>query len=187
MEIPSGPIVNLKPRPSIGAQTILTALAALVAVGGVAFAVGRLTAPSAAASNGQTQTGTGLGAGNGFRNGNGNGNAFGQGNGNGLGQGGLGRFGGGVALEGQVTAVSDSSLTIQLPSGQTIDVPISSSTTYHRQAAAASGDVATGSQVQVRLGGPTASGAPASSAPSGSPGTGPRFGGTASDVTIVGP
>lgn len=152
--------------------------AVLVAVAGVAFAVGRVSAPATAA-------GAGLG-GNGGNGGNGQGRGgfngyfpggF-QGGGQGGGQGRNFLGGGGVTVEGTVEAVSPTTLTLKTAAGQTVQIALDGSTTYHEQAAATSSDVATGGKVLVRLnvgrfgpGGPSASGSP----------TGP----TASDVTVV--
>jgi hypothetical protein len=160
---------------SRGAGSVLLAVAALIAVGGVTFAVGRLTAPAAAA----TTRGPG-GGGNG---------AFPGGQGVGR-QGGLGGLlgGGGLTIRGTVTATSPSGITIRLASGTTITIPTDSSTTYHRQTAASSGDVTTGNDVLVELaggqGGQGAAGQGPNASPS--PGVSPRLG-PARDVTIVAP
>jgi hypothetical protein len=158
-----------------GAGSVLLAVAALIAVGGVTFAVGRLTAPAAA-----TTRGPGTGAGNG---------AFPGGQGGGR-QGGLGGlFGaGGLTVRGTVTATTTSGITIRLANGTTITIPTDGSTTYHRQAAASSGDVATGTEVVVELavgqGGQGAAGQGPNASPS--PGASPRHG-PARDVTLVTP
>ncbi len=157
---------------------ILFIVAALVAVGGLAFAVGRITAPPpvSAAANGR-----------GFGNFNRGAEASGApGFGGGFG-GGLGRglaAGGGVTVRGTVQSVSPTALTIKLADGSTATVDLTGTTTYHKQAAATSSDVTAGGQVEVQVQfQPRASGAPgASPAPSGAPRT---F--TASDVTLVGP
>jgi hypothetical protein len=72
--------------------------------------------------------------------------------------GGGGLFGGrgaltgeGLAIQGTVTAVSDTSLTLALPSGATIDVPLGPATTYHRQAAASASDLHPGVRVLVQV------------------------------------
>src|SRR5205814_6597768 len=48
---------------------------------------------------------------------------------------------------------SATSMTITLSSGQTIDIPLDASTTYHGQTAATSSDVKNGAQVVVELAG----------------------------------
>jgi hypothetical protein len=164
-----------------------------VAIGGVAFAAGRLTAPVAAAvtgANGQAGTGQGNGR---FGNGAFPGASGAPGNGFGRG-GGLGAGGAaGVTIEGTVTEVTADHLSIQLASGATVQIPISSTTTYHRQSDATSSDVKSGTSVLVRVqgrfggGNGGAAGSPtpsSSSAASGAPG---GFFGTASDVTVVRP
>lgn len=144
-------------------------LALVIAVGGVAFAAGRMTAPASAAGagglngpGGRTFVGDGYFP-NGFPGGKG---------------GGQGAFGGGASVEGTVTAVTADSITIKTASGQEITIALDGTTTYHQQSSATASDVKTGGTVIVRLGfnrnrtgGPAASGAP----------TGP----TATDVTVV--
>lgn len=139
--------------------------AVVLAIAGVAFAAGRLTAPAPAAAlgpNGQP----------GFVF---NGGPNGQGGQNPNGQGGpgLGGVGGGVTIEGTVESVTDSTLTIRTADGQTIQVALDDTTTYHAQSDASADDVLTGGKVLVRvaLRGSQAGGA----------GTGP----SASDVTVV--
>ncbi|HYM82731.1 MAG TPA: hypothetical protein VEY67_01095 [Candidatus Dormibacteraeota bacterium] len=173
------------PRRSAGTALVL-GVAAVVAVGGLAFAAGRLTAPTAiAASN------TGAGNGGGGNGGGGNGNGFGNGNGGGFGNGGGGlgggtglRGAGGFGLRGTVTAVASDHLTIQLANGTTINVPVTASTTYHQEQAGSASDVQVGRQVQIQLTRPT--GATASPGADASPGAsgGPRFG-AASDVIVL--
>lgn len=163
-----------------GLLTIILAGAILVAVGGIAFYVGRQTAPAP-----QQALAGGFGAAGAGRNGGSGGFGNGAGGLNRIG----GGLGGGVTIEGTVTAAATDSLTLRLQNGQTITIPLSSSTTYHRQAAAASGDVTSGATVLVRVTGraqETAGTAPgSSSAPAPSAGSGFRFG-PATDVTIAG-
>jgi hypothetical protein len=195
--------VPVRHRGGLSLATLVLALAALFAVGGVAFAAGRVTAPPTTAATGPGTGGFGAGrgnggnGGNGFAGGNGNGaNGFGNG-GNGFG-GGAGAAGGaGLTIKGTVTAVAADHLTLRLAGGQTLDVPIDASTTYHHQASAKPTDVATGTTVQVALsgrlgrgggngganGGPST--APGSSAAPGASGA-PRGLGAATDVTITG-
>jgi len=154
--------------------SIVLVIAAFVALGGVGFAIGRVTAPATAATNARGA----LGAGNGNF-------AFPSGAvpGNG-GNGGLGRgFGGAVAIRGTVTAVTDTEVTVKTAAGGTVTIPLSSTTAYHNETAGSASDVKTGSTVLVQLGqgtgGPNAS-------PGASPGTqGGRGIGTAEDITIV--
>jgi hypothetical protein len=125
---------------------VLLGIALVVAVGGVAFAAGRATAPTTAAANG-----------NGGRFGNGgpiiggpNASGAPTGNGGFVGNGGF-LGGGGVSIEGTVTAVSADSITLQLANGQSVTIPIDAATTYHSRQAATAADVTTGSTVQVQL------------------------------------
>jgi hypothetical protein len=125
-------------------STLLNAVlgvAVLLAVGGVAFATGRMTAPAAVAfPNGGPGGGNfpgGPGASPGFGGGNGPGGGF---------------FGaGGLTLEGTVQSNTSDTLTILTTGGQTVEVSLPADTTYHAQAAASGGDVQVGATVQVQL------------------------------------
>ncbi len=140
-------IAAAKPRARVTLTSILLAAAAVVAVAGIAFAVGRVTAPSASAN----QPGFGR-AFNGANGGTGGG-AF-PGAGNGGGGGGLfGGTSGGIELRGTVTAVNGDTLTIQLANGRTIQVQTSGSTTYHTQASGSASDVTNGKSVVVQVDG----------------------------------
>lgn len=187
-----------KPGGRASAGTLVLLVGLIVAIGGVAFAVGRVTAPASAAST-PTRSGgfPGAGAlGNGYPNG-----SFAPGA---LGDraGGLGGLGG---LSGTVTAVTADHITIQVggANGRTIDVPVDGATAYHTEIAATASAVRVGSEVTVR----TASGAGvtgtapggsavrgsavpgANPAPSGAPGGAGLPGGfsvgTATDVTVI--
>ena len=161
--------------------TILLAVGLLIAVGGVAFAVGRVTAPAQAAT-----TRGNFGAG-GF-GGTGTGAA-----GAGAARGG---FGGGVLVTGTVDSVSGTTMTLKEANGSTVTVNLASTTTYHAQAAATAADVTTGKQVQVEV--QVAGGFGGQDVPGASPGAAanpsPAANGapttrtiTARDVTIVTP
>jgi hypothetical protein len=143
-----------------------------VALGGVAFAVGRGTAPvSAATGGGRNNQGVIVGPGGSFVPGGNGGPGFG----------GRGGLGGGLTVSGEVVSIDGDTMTIKTASGATIEVKTGDSTTYHTQTPATAADVTTGSKVQVQLefngqGGvarPGASGAP----------SGPA--GTAGSVTVV--
>jgi hypothetical protein len=155
---------------------IVLVVAAAVAIGGVAFAVGRTTAPvSATTGNGRGNFGGALPGGS-FAPGASGQPGFG-------GRGGFGGgFGAGLTLSGTVVSVNGDTLTLKTTSGQTIEVTTGPSTTYNTQSSASASDVAAGKTVQVQLdvtgggfggGRPSASGAP--SGPSG----------TANSVTVV--
>jgi hypothetical protein len=165
--------------------TILLAVGLLIAVGGVTFAVGRITAPAAAA----TARGNGAFGNGGFP-------AGGTGAAGAAGAAGLGRggFGGGVLVTGTVDSISGTTMTLKEANGSTVTVNLAGTTTYHAQAAATSADVTTGKQVQVEVqiaggfggqGVPGASpGADASPVPGASA---PTRTITARDVTLVTP
>lgn len=137
------PTVQLKAAPvrkSSRTANLLLAIAGLIAIAGMAFAAGRLTAPAA--------TSPGNGGFNGFPTGSFNPGAF-PGGGAG-GPGGIGARLGGVSLDGEVTAVSDDSITIRLENGSTIDVPVDGSTEYRSAAQSTAADVAVGDKVLVQ-------------------------------------
>ncbi len=144
------PLLATQPR-RMSAVSLLLGVAVLVAIGGVAFAAGRMTAPPATSAAATTRGGNGA-----FGNGGFGSVAPGASGAAGApgasGRGGLGALGGGeVTISGTVSKISSDSITLTLPTGTTIEIPINNSTTYHRQAAAASGDIATGSTVQVAV------------------------------------
>lgn len=149
-------------RRSAMVVNLVLGLAVAVAVGGVAFAVGRATAPTSgrgALAGGQFPTGQ-------------------QPTGS-QGTGGFGGPGGGAGLsiEGSVVSVDADSLTIQTASGATIDVALDDSTAYHQQSDTTASSVTTGSDVIVGL---TGGGRPGQA-----PGSSAAPTGTASDITVV--
>ena len=120
-------------------------IAALVAVGGIGFAVGHVTANSAPANTAATRNGFG-----------GRGGAFAS-----LAPGqtfNLSQFGGGGgrgALGGTVTgtvqSIDGSTMTVQLTGGTTVTIDLATGTTYHNETAGSSTDVKTGSTVLVQI------------------------------------
>jgi hypothetical protein len=157
-------------------------VASLVAVGGIGFAAGHLTAPAAAAN-------PTFARGGGFaRNGGGAfptlapGQTFNPGDLSGGGTRGLVGLNGGIS--GTVQSVDGSTMTIQTANGQTVTVQITGSTTYHSETPADSSQVKVGSSVTVQIdAGALASESPA---PSGSGGLGGRQI-PATDVLITNP
>ena len=176
---PVTPVVRTRSRSSRWLDLAL-AVAALLAVGGVAFGVGRATAPVAAAGDAR---GTFRSA-NGFR-------PDGSFDPNGApGRGGL-AFAGGLSIDGTVTALSADSITLMLANGQEMTFALDSSTSYHQATAGSASDVAVGdtASIKVKGGGRFVSGngaAGASPAPgaSGAPGT-TGSGLQATDVTVT--
>ena len=164
---PVGPVV-VASRPRQGGKwlNVLLALAFAVALGGVAFAVGRSTAPVAAAI-GRGNGGAGFAPGGSFVPG-----ANGQGRGGFLG-------GGGLTVSGTVESFASGKLTVKLASGETATFTLDTSTTYHSATPASATDVAVGDKVDVGLTGGRAAfgggGATSSAAPEL----------TARDVTVV--
>lgn len=174
IELPSGetsapvmePVPGPRPRRTVSWVNVALALAVLVAIGGVAFAAGRLTAPATAFTGPDGFVGR-----NGFQ-GNGNAPSFAPGQG-GFGPGGFngGFAAGGLSIEGTVDSVDADSMTIRLASGETIEVALDGDTTYHAQANATASDIESGGSVIVRL------------QLQRGPGTGAEA--TARDVTVV--
>ena len=183
----AAPVRPARPRgrlASIFSGSAILALAALVAVGGVTFAIGRLTAPTAAAATNRT-------GGNGFNFGNGPRASGAPGAGR---QGGPGGFfgggGAGLTIRGTVTSITADTLTLTLTSGATVEIPLQSSTTYHAQTAGTKSDVQSGKedldQLDVANGGGGGGGAGGSAG--ASPGTnGAGRIGPARDITVVAP
>jgi hypothetical protein len=140
---PRAPLV--KPKSSARALNAVLAIAAVVAIGGIAFAIGRTTAPVAAAD----PRGAFGGA---FPNGSFAPDASGgpagfPGGGQGAGLG-LGR---GLTVSGTVAALTTDTLTITTDSGQTIEVGLDTDTGYHAKSDATSADVEVGSAVEVEV------------------------------------
>jgi hypothetical protein len=169
-----------KNRASTG--TALLLVGALVAIGGVAFAVGRVTAPAAAAP---TAGGFG-GAGRGTGTGEGGTGGFGGAGGAGGFGGGAGRGAAGVSVTGTVVSIDGSSIQIKLANGTTETLNLASTVTYRDSTTGTAADVAPGATVQISLalgagaGGPTASGQPR---PSG--GFGGLGNATVGTITVV--
>lgn len=167
----------VKPKSSSRVLNAVLAIAAVVAIGGVAFAVGRSTAPAAATSargnlpNGIFQGGPGASLAPG--------ESAGPSGFAGGGQGGLGGLGGGLTISGTVQSVAGDTLTIETASGQTVELNLDSDTTYHRKTDAAAAEVTAGSTVEVQLDVAAGIGRPTASADASTPL------GTASSVTVV--
>ncbi len=145
---PVAPVVITQPKKSGGWVNLLLGVAAVIAIGGVAFAIGRSTAPASAAT-----VGTFPGGGNGpvFNVGGSFDPNGGPVTGNGR-PGGL--FGaGGPTIDGKVASISGDTMTITLPSGDTMTVKLDGDTTYHQSTDATASDVAVGDDVAVRVGG----------------------------------
>ncbi len=146
----------------------LLAVALVVAVGGVAFAFGRLSAPAAASANGANGRIGGFGP---------------RASGGPFPSGGFNRGAGGfadVTVRGTVESVTPTTLAVRLASGTTVELSLDGSTTYHRQASAAATDIQPGGSVIVEL---RAGGFGAVAGPEASGSTARR--GTASSVTIA--
>ena len=175
---PAPLIATTKPGNRASLGTALLLVGALVAIGGVAFAVGRVTAPTATAAT------NGLGAGRGTGNG---GTGFGGGpvgSGGPGGFGGVGRTGGGLSVSGTVVSIDASTIQVKLANGTTETLNLAPTVTYRDSTTGSASDVTPGSTVDIGLSlgagtGPTASGQPR---PSG--GFGGGFGGGLTNATV---
>jgi len=174
-EVPPQPVAPAaKPKARSGTPgwiNVALGLALAVAIGGVAFAAGRMTAPATASANGGAGGNGRFFPGGNFPEGF-QGGGFGGNEGNRTGVGPGGRAFGGASIQGTVTAVTPDSITIHTAAGQDVTIALDAATTYHQQSSATSSDVKTGGTVIVRIGfGDRTSETP----------TGP----TANDVTVV--
>jgi hypothetical protein len=167
---------TIKPAKQDRTTLALLFVAALVAVGGIGFAIGHLTAPTSAASAANNSNGRGanggfarpsLAPGETF-----NSSQFGGANGRNV-----GGFGA-TSVSGTVQSIDGSTLTLKLENGSTVTIDLSGTTAYHNETAATSSDVTAGSTVIVTIDtgtligqqpNPSASGSPAAPNASGNP------------------
>lgn len=136
--------VAVAPRRSTPAWVNVALFVALaIAVGGVAFAVGRMTAPAPSFTGPGGLTGQGQfpagapGSGDGGQPG-------------GPGLGGRGGFGG-ISVDGTVTAIDADSITIETAAGESQEIAIDDTTTVRVAASGDLGAVSVGSSVEVRV------------------------------------
>ena len=135
------PVVAVAPRArSGGILNLLLIGAAIVAIGGVAFAVGRSTAPAAAFQRaGAFDGGTVTGPRGSFAPGAGGPAAF--------------SLGGAITMDGTVKSIDADSLTLTLADGQEMTFKLDGATTYREATDAAATDIAVGDQVSVKAAG----------------------------------
>jgi hypothetical protein len=136
------PVVTVNARPRSGRLLNLLLIgAAIVAIGGVAFAVGRATAPASTLPRfgAFTNGGTGVRPDGSFT----------------PSAGGPGFFGrdGGLSLDGTVKAVSADTLTLTLADGREMTFKLDGTTTYQQATPATATDVAVGDSVSVKVAG----------------------------------
>ena len=136
------PVVAVAPRPrSGGVLNLLLIGAAIVAIGGVAFAFGRSTAPA----NALTQVGAfpdgavGIGPRGSFAPGAGGPGGF--------------ELGGALSMDGTVAAIDDDSITLTLDNGEDVTLQLGATTTFRESTEASPTDVAVGDEVTVKLAG----------------------------------
>lgn len=150
------------------AEATYAAASALVALGGVSFAIGHLTSSGGSSAVQTTDFRASASGAPGFAGG--------------------GSGAGAATIPGTVVSATTDSMTLQLANGQTVTIATGASTTYHGETSATSGDVTTGSAVIVQTSGTgsaTSSASPGAGAAtaSASPGTGGVR--TATSVTIT--
>lgn len=171
--VPGPPVVRIQPRKSGGMWlNVVLGLAVLVAVGGIAFAIGRNTAPAATGGNfpgGNFPGGNFPNASGGL--GNFPGGSFAPNASGGLG----GAFArGGFNLSGTVESITGDTLTLKTANGQTLEFSLGADTTYASKTPATAADVKPGSKVEVQLragGNGQAQASPAASGPIGTAGS----------------
>lgn len=142
----SEPVKQVKPAKQDRTTLALLFVAALVAIGGMGFAAGRVTAPGTTAGANPNMDRPGIGRnmpsfapGQSFNLG-----QFGNG-----GTRGLDGLGGGVS--GTVQSINGSTMTVQLANGTTVTVDLTGTTTYHSTTTASSADIKTGISVTVQI------------------------------------
>ena len=146
---PASPMVGVvaAPRRSGTWLNVLLGVAALVAVGGVAFAVGRSTASAATPRfAGFDGNGTVVAPDGSFDPG-----AIPGGGGAGA-PNVIGAIGD-PSIDGTVTAIDADSITITLANGEDMTIALDDATTYHSSTDASASDVAVGDEVSVGIGG----------------------------------
>lgn len=138
---PVAPVMAVAPRAkSGGVLNVLLVGAAILAIGGVAFAVGRSTAPAGAFPGvGSIDGGPIVRADGSF--------APGAGGPRGL------VSDGGLAIDGTVTSIDADSITLTLDNGDEMTFALDGDTTYHEATSATPADVAVGDDVSVKVDG----------------------------------
>ena len=162
---PVAPVVTVPNRARSGGILNMLLIGALaIAIGGVAFAIGRSTAPVSTFPPAGAITGGGpIGRTDG---------SFAPGGG---GPGGF-ALGGQIALDGTVTSIDADSLTLTLRNGEEMTFTLDAATTYREATDAAAAEVAVGDEVSVTVAG-------AGRVVQGGSGEAPGL--TAGDVTVV--
>lgn len=184
---PLADVIAKPARRSSRGTSLLMVVAGAVAVGGIAFAAGRLSAPAAATTGFR---GTGQLPGSVQAAGDGQLPGSGQVAPDGQAMPGRGGFGGGMSLQGTVTEVTAETITIELESGTPVTIPVDSATTYRTASPASAAAVAVGSEVAItpgaRIADPSASVDPGAAPGAGGGARGMSFG-AASAVTVLEP
>jgi hypothetical protein len=136
------PVVAVAPRAkSGGILNLLLIGAAILAVGGVAFAIGRSSAPASAFQQVGAVPGGGtvIGPGGSFAPGAGGPPGF--------------ALGGSLSMDGTVSAIDADSLTLKLDNGDELTFKLDAATTFRESTEADPTDVAVGDEVTVNVAG----------------------------------
>jgi hypothetical protein len=142
---------TVRPAKQDRTTLMLLLVAALVAVGGIGFALGHLTAPAASAAANPTGARGGFGGGRNLPS-LAPGQTFDASQFGGIGAragAGLGGVSGGIT--GTVQSVTATTMTIQEANGTTVTIDLTGSTTYHSETSASSSQVKTGTSVTVQI------------------------------------
>jgi hypothetical protein len=168
------PMIETRPRKQDRATLALLAVAALIAIGGIGFAIGRASAPATSSNNGYDNAPFGGGRGM---------PSFAPGQSFNPGQySGFRDVAAGVS--GTVESIDSDSMTVKLANGSTVEIALTGDTTFHSETAASAADVQAGTTVRVQM---ATTAAPSESPSAGSSvQTGSRTL-TAGDVLITSP
>jgi hypothetical protein len=172
---------TVRPAKQDRTTLMLLLVAALVAVGGIGFALGHLTAPGSSAAANPTGARGGFGGGNFPSLAPGQTFDASQFGGARVGAG-LGGVSGGIT--GTVQSITGSTITIQEANGTSVTIDLTGNTTYHSEISASASQVTTGTSVTVQI--DTSALASQSPNPSASGGLGGRTV-TAKDILITTP
>jgi hypothetical protein len=131
------------------ATIALLVIAAMIATGGIGFALGHITAPSGSSNGvGAQPFASGREFGRNFPS-LAPGQTFNPGQFNG-GNGGI-RIGGSAGVSGTVQSITGTSITILESNGQSVTIDLDGNTTYHGETSASAGQVTVGSTVTIQL------------------------------------
>ncbi|MGA3057459.1 MAG: hypothetical protein ABSE70_05400 [Candidatus Limnocylindrales bacterium] len=141
---------TVRPAKQDRTTLMLLLVAALVAVGGIGFALGHLTAPGSSAAANPTGAPGGFGGGRNLPS-LAPGQTFDASQFGGIGGGRVGVSGVSGGITGTVQSITGSTITIQEATGTSVTIDLTGSTTYHSETPASSSQVKTGTSVTVQI------------------------------------